>query len=532
MSETENFDVVYASKNNEDTVILTVDKKGKKWLAEAFDKYDSRNRQYSAYLSDGGSVAGSLTPELIELLADSPQSNLRNVLQINNIVRKQINKNDLIGITASSIENNVNTNFKLSYRDFSQQRNKQKTSQKVRNFIDDFNEQIHLRKIIRNSIPLTYNEGTYCMYLRNKEGNFVIDYYPLGVAVVSDYEVNGEPILLINIKELVSRLRKTMIKSKKGKALFFETVEKEILANYPKEVYDAYIAKEDYAILDIRYSGILRIGNLNKKYGLSPIFRALSPILMLDTFEAADRVNTKAKAKKIIVQKLREKLLGNDGDKDAFEEMAYAHENLMEAWKMPTVVVTPPAYVDSIEYVEPSNELTNVDIVNQYRNRVMTCLGIGFLSQEGKQTVSTANISVDQLMLTINKISEQLEDIFYKWYANILQDCGFDKAYAPSIKIIDSEQMSFDVKKSLVELLYSKMGASYKTSFEILGISVEDEKQRREEENNLNYNEIFSPHLTSYTSSGDSLDTGRPKDETPENPDKQNYDKEKNGGKK
>ena len=32
------------------------------------------------------------------------------------------------------------------------------------------------------------------------------------------------------------------------------------------------MAKEQYAKLDIRYSGIVRTGNMNRKYGLTPIF--------------------------------------------------------------------------------------------------------------------------------------------------------------------------------------------------------------------------------------------------------------------
>jgi hypothetical protein len=521
----ENFEVIIASKDEKsNTTIITASEKAKKILAEAFDKYDPSNRLYSAYLTEN-SDSSSVTSDLINELSNAPQSDLKKITQINNIVLRYINKNDLIGITMSSIETNVNTNYKLSYKDFSEFRNKQKAIDKGKTFINDFNEQINLRRIIRNTIPLTYTEGTYILYLRKKDLSYTVDAYPLGVAIISDYDVNGDPVVLIDIKQLTNRLKKTMLKDKKGKPLFFDTVEKEIQENYPKEVYDAYKANESYAILDIRYTGVIRIGNLNRKYGLTPIFRAISPAIMLDTFEEADRTNTKAKAKKIIFQKLRKEVLGVDFTNDGFEEQAFAHENLMDAWKLPTVVVTPPATVENIEYVEPKSELTNIDIINQYRNRVMTCLGIGFLSQEGKQTVSTANISVEQLMLTINKISEQLEDVIYKWYVNVLIENGMDKIYAPKIKVIDAEQMSFEVKTKLAELLYSKLGASYKTVYETIGLDVEEEKQRRVEENELKFDEVFMPHLSSYTTSGKPESDGKPADENPKNPDKQQYDK-------
>ena len=197
---------------------------------------------------------------------------------------------------------------------------------------------------------------------------------------------------------------------------------KEIKENYPEEVYDAYKAKDKYARLDSDRTGVIRIGNLNRRYGLSPILKAVKATLMLDTFDQADLVTSKAKSKKIIHQILRSELMGQDGDKDTYAQMAYAHDNLMKAWKMPTVVTTTPAYVEKIVYVEPKTELTNVDTVNQYRSRVMSALGISFLNTDGKQTVSTAGISLMQLMKTINKISEQLEDILKRWYKIALKD--------------------------------------------------------------------------------------------------------------
>lgn len=522
----EDFEIVILSedkKNN--TTVITTSERAKIKLSEAFDKYDATNRQYSAYLLENSSSTASITSEKIEELSNAPQSDLKKILEINEYILKYINKNDLIGVTISSIETNINTNYKLSYKDFTKLKLKQDSIDNGKQMINDINEQIKIKQIIRNSILMTYAEGTYVMYLRKKDDSYIVDSYPLGVAVISDYDVNGEPVILIDIKQLTNRLKKTMLKDKKNKPLFFKAVDDEIKENYPEEVYKAYKANEQYAVLDIKYSSVIRIGNMNRKYGLSPIFRAIPPAMMLDTFEEADRMNTKAKAKKIILQKLRKEVLGTGLDKDGFEEQAYAHENFMDAWRMSTVVVTPPATVESIEYIEPKSDLTNVDIVNQYRNRVMTCLGIGFLSQEGKQTVSTAKISVEQLMLTINKISEQLEEIVYKWYVNILLDSGLDKIYAPKIKVIDAEQMNFEVKTALAELLYSKMGASYKTVFETIGFDVEEERQRRIEENNLNYEEVFTPHLSSYTYSGESKSEGRPSDTDSNSPDKQNYDK-------
>ena len=109
-----------------------------------------------------------------------------------------------------------------------------------------------------------------------------------------------------------SKLSKAYLKLKKNnKPLFFKAIEDEIKNNYPPEVYKAYKDNEQYAKLDYRFTGIIRVNNQNKKYGLSPIFRALDSIRMLEQFDDTDEVNAKANAKKIIIQLLRKEIMGN-----------------------------------------------------------------------------------------------------------------------------------------------------------------------------------------------------------------------------
>lgn len=530
--DSEDFEVIISSKTDDDTIILT---SFDEMLSSAMKSFDPENKKYSTYLSDGSASSGQLTPAYIETLADGAQSDIAKILTINNIIRKRINVDDVIGRTYESLETNINTEYTLSYKDFKDQRNKAIALDDAKTVIDDFNELINLRALLRKSVPSAYAEGTYIMYLRGDKDNYIVDYFPLGVALVSDYEENGNPYVLIDINELKSRLQKTIVKNRGGKALFFEKMDDEVKNNYPPEVYAAYTNKERYAKLDIKRSGVIRINNLNRKYGLSPILKAVKPSLMLDIFDNADMVNTKAKAKKIIHQILRKELMGQDGEKKTYEEMAYAHENLMKAWKMPTVVTTTPAYVEKIMYVEPSNDLTNVETVNQYRSRVMSALGISFLNTDGKQTVSTAEISLIQLMKTINKITEQFEDILKRWYKIVLKDKGIDTGYCPNIKVIDSELLEFEMKKGLAEFLFTKLGASYYTVYKTIGLDVENERQLRERENEDEFELVFKPHPTSYTISGDDTDenyNGRPADKKSKTPAKQDYDKTRNKSKK
>ena len=528
--QSEDYEVIIRSKTSDGTEVVTsAEAITDKWLANAVAGYDATNQKYSAYLKDGNSSSDKLTPEYIDELADGTQSDLKKIQVINNIVRKEINKDGIVGKTVECVTSNINTKTKISYDNEITGRNKTKQLQQVKDFISAFNKTINTKRLIRTSIPTTSVEGNYICYLRHEDNKYKVDYYPLGVCEISDYDVNGDPVVLFNIKELRSRLQKVYKKTKKNKALFFQNIEDEVKANYPKEVYDAFVAKEEYAKLDVRYSGVIRINNLNRKYGLTPIFRAFKDILMLDTFDNSDRVNSKAKAKKIIHQKLRKEVMGTELNKKGFEDMSYAHENLMSAWKQPTVVVTTPPTVESITYVEPKIELTDINTVNNYRSRVLAALGIGFLMDSGSQSVSTADISVTQLLRTINMISEQLEDILQKWYRQILIDNGLPVEYCPTIQVIDSEALDFDMRKDLASTLYTIFNGSMSTSLELLGIDVNDEKEKRIKENDENYEEIFKCRQTAYTSSGRGEITetnnkgGRPADS--KNKAKQSYDK-------
>lgn len=532
----EDFDVVTASQTDDGTVVLTSvnelsEERMDNVIRHAIASYDPENKQYSTYLKISAS-SETLTVDRIDELARGLQSSLTNVQTVNGIIRNYINKDDLIGITYDAIEANVNTEFKCSFAQFPEQRNKTKQVNYAREVIDDFNTQINVRSLLRTAIPMTYAEGTYIIYLRQKDENYIADYYPLGIAEISDYLSNGQPVVLINMSKLKSALSKSMLKDKKNKALFFENQEIEIQNNYPDEVYQAFKNGNTYAKLDVDHCGVIRIGNMGQKYGVSPLFRALRPALMLETFDTSDRVNAKAKAKKIIWQQLDPALMGPNNDKKGFAEQVTAHDNLLRAWKQNTVLVTTAPYVKDIKYVEPKVEMTNIETVKQYRNREMAALGISFLNTDGQQTVSTAKVSLDQLMKNIGKIAEQIEDVLKRWYRVRLEDAGVDLMYCPDVKVSTTEMMGMEMKKAIAQFLFTTLNCSYKTAYEYMGLHAEDELRKRQAETEEGYDDVFVARQTSYTSTGNTggggdsdKKTGRPKGEETE---KQIYDQQRN----
>jgi hypothetical protein len=535
------YKIVYASQeSNSDGEILniitaeSIEEKSKQWMYQALEHFDNGGKQYSVTLNEDSSSTNfsSVTIDDIKELAFNAQNDLSKILRINSLIRQALNEDDIIGKVHEAIESNLNANVRFSFDNLPKDYDEE-LKLKAEGEIKRFNKETNINEVVSNAITSVYDEGTNITYLRSKKHKGVyhhtIDKYPLGVARLCGYSENSIPHVLIDVTELRNRLQKTTLRGKKNKPLFFANITDEIKNNYPQEVIDAFVAKERYAKLELRRSGVNRFGNLGRDYGLSPIFKALKPKIMLDTFDKADATNAKAKAKKIIAQMMRKETMGATYEKKGLEDMAYAHTQLMKAWRNPTVVYTPPPCVEKIEYVEPTAEMTNENTIIQYRSRVTSALGISFLNTDGQQTVSTANISLKQLMRTINKIAERQEKILQRWYEIVLEEAGIPIDYCPTPKILDAELLEMDMKQDLAEFLYSKLNCSYQTAYETLDMNFKDEMERRKQEKAMGYEDIFTPHPTSYNSSGSSDSTvGRPTGSTSGdnsiNESKQEYD--------
>ena len=514
------YKIIYDDENNEveEPPVLTaemVKEKSENWMYQALESFEKGGMQYSVRFNEVQSRNTDTTIDDLKDLALNAQNDVSKIQKINMLIRQALNEDDIIGKVHESVESNLNSKVRISFDNLPEEYDID-IKNKAENAIKRFHKEVNIDEQMTSAIISTYTEGNCITYLRSKKNkshfHHVIDKYPLGVALISDYSVNGIPNVLIDTSELTNRLQKTTLKNKKNKPLFFANITEEIKSNYPKEVINAYVNRDKYAKLDIRRTGVNRFGNLGRAYGVSPIFKALKPKVMLDTFDKSDAINAKAKEKKIIVQTMRKETMGENYNKKGLEDMAYAHSCLMAAWGNPTVVYTPPPCVESVKYVEPSAELTNEKNITQYRSRVTSALGISFLNTDGQQTVSTANISIKQLMKTINKIAERQEHILQRWYEIVLSEEGIPIDYCPSPIILDAELLEQELKQDLAEFLFSKLNCSYTTAYEILGYNFKDEVRRRKLESDDDVELYMKPHATSYNSSGskDNKESGRP----------------------
>lgn len=256
--------------------------------------------------------------DTIQELALNAQNDISKIQKINILVRQAENEDDIIGKVHEAVEANLNANVRFSFDNLPKDYDEE-LKEKTEGIIKRFHKEVNINDVMTTAITSTYDEGNCIQYLRSKKSkgiyHHVIDKYPLGVAILSDYSLNNIPYVLIDTTELTNRLQKSTLKNKKNKPLFFKNTVEEIKNNYPKEVIDAYTSREKYAVLDIRRTGVNRFGNLGRAYGISPVFKALKPKIMLDNCDKSDLVNAKAKAKKIIAQIMRKETMGSSYEK-------------------------------------------------------------------------------------------------------------------------------------------------------------------------------------------------------------------------
>lgn len=495
-----------ASAIDDNTILVTsdaekedIDTKCDEILRSALENYNIKKpEQYSVYTSEETSNT-SLSIDYIDQLAIGLNSNIDNLKAANALILRNVIEDSLLGRAYESITSNINTKYRLNYKKKYNEDVDEQTWADIEYLIKTFNRDINIENLIQESVGVAYLEGNYPLYLRIKDNGAVIDHYPLNIAYPSEYKVNGESVLEFDIDSLKSRLQKTYKKTKKNKAVYFDTIKNEITSNYPKEVVDAYNNGEKYIRLDSKYSGCIKVNSMGRRFGISPFFRCLKPLIILNNIESADVATSKSRSKKIIFQKLRKELMGNNLEKKGLAEQALAHESAVTALKTNLCLYTAPPFVESLEFItDKTTNSESATLLKVYTSKLMTALGIGFVDSE-ISTVTVASISIDQMLRTINSITKQLERILYKFYRNILEANGFDPELAPEIKILNSEVMDFQLRKEMASFVYNTLNGSLETALDYIDLDIEEEKRRRENENADGVEDIFTPRVTSYT---------------------------------
>lgn len=236
---------------------------------------------------------------------------------------------------------------------------------------------------------------------------------------------------------------------------------------------------------------------------------------MLETIDAVDRKNLIDRAKKIYFQKMRKECLDKDNNKigNLPNITGFLQQKLMFAMQQEDVIYTAPPYTESLEILEPKVELTPSEKIMEYRNRLLSALGISFISAEDGSSYTVTNLNYSELLKSINKISKQLEPIFNKYFKLLCFEKGYKLDKCPTMEIESTELISMESKVALINTYYTTLGLSRETTFKVLGIDIDIETQRRKQENDKGLNDIFEPYCTSYNSSAQDI-KGEEKTET------------------
>lgn len=170
---------ILVSELDKDTSLVTTESQESlfKVMTSIYNVESKYHMTNSFYSDNDGEVIFKV--EDINRLALNSQNKLSQILEINKIIRLYTNSNDILGKVLETIESNVNGSYDLQYKEY---------NEKADTLIKHFNEQIDLEKLIINSVVTTYGEGNYIMNLKtDKENQYKVEYYPLGVAEISDY---------------------------------------------------------------------------------------------------------------------------------------------------------------------------------------------------------------------------------------------------------------------------------------------------------------------------------------------------------
>ena len=497
----------------------------------SFSEYDLRrieNAFNMALEKETGQFVTTL--EDIQNLAKNPQFDREKVKKIYSLLEYYINKDVFLGKTFEVLSNNINTNYRVIYPNSLPEKKGKKQTAKDRQVLDlakktveDFIDKIDIRRFIANAVLTVYTRGNFISYLNgDARRGFSIDEYPLDMAEITKMKIGGTNLVTLDTRELKTRMDTEYKKYKNLKSTyefidFKQAILEIIKEEYPEEVVNAVSVNDSVAVLNPQRVGVARINNLKGQYGISPLFKALKSLLMLEQIDSSDSKVIISKTRKIIFQKLSDKLLdgtspGASGKVFARKESNYAQGALLQALTEEVVVYTGQPFVDSLQIIEPNAQLTDSNVKQQHKDDVINAVGIGFTTNTSSGVAVTQYI-YDDLLKTINKIvKREIEPILNKYIQVVMNEYGFDVAISPKIEIQSTEMLDLDSLAKVVELYRNKLNLSMETIFEAIGLDVEDETYKRLNENSIEnpyavngesgLSSIFYPYATSYTMSG------------------------------
>lgn len=395
---------------------------------------------------------------------------------------------------------------------------------RVKKNVDKFIKNIKIKKLARDTIFTVVQEGTCVWYNRgNKYIQFLdSDQYEI------QYMVNGKWQVLYNLQYLDQ--------FKTGSGL------EEQISAAPDEVtlaaYNAYKkdSSKQYIPLDINKTQVFKFrGARNEPYSFPYCIPALSSIIHRDLLEKTEKSLADRIINQIIIQKIGT-MPSQDGKsqlpvpKDAVEQY---HDNLKNLHQKrgrnsdditTTATLTVPSFV-SIEELKINMNTFNKDVWERIDRDIYKKLGFSMSLNMGGgngQSFGSSTINVEKIFSIIFFLLEDIEEAINEYLESITGNNITAKIWLGRQTILDK-----DTAFKQAESLYLKGKGSLKDWVESSGRSFDHWLQQVIYENEvLKLDERLKVHQTSFTSTGDDNQGGRPESKSGN----ENTDKSKGNG--
>lgn len=292
------------------------------------------------------------------------------------------------------------------------------------------------------------------------------------------------------------------------------------IKNYPPEFIKGYLAyKKDaikrWFILDQKYTVSLKFkSNISEPFGRTLAIAALSDMFFADQYTESQRANMSELSSNIYYMTLPEAekkgqcSLNQTQQKNqvaAFEGAIKVSSSDGRIAKTTTLTLAPGTEIGK---VDKSSGVLEKTLTDENMKRVSTSLGfaIGALNGEGNSTYSSLQVNIDLILAQVYQILEQIQWQYTKVLNNLINAKGKDFIKFTYLKTSSLTQEK-DAKNA--KELYTLAGGSRLYWIACASnVDVDDYISLMDYEKQANFEELFPPHMTSYTTNNDT--GGRP----------------------
>lgn len=435
--------------------------------AEIVGSISSKNNRYSTHFETNFNVDGSPKTYDLEKMFNAPQDEMINIV---GFAKYCYRKYGIIMRVINIIRDFGASGFRLNYP---------KKDQKVKSVIQEYNQRIHMNKLLNDMMYEIAMTGNLVAY--DREGKNV-DIYPINLIEVIPLKVNNKQVVAIKVNDLFN-----------VKALTYDDkIVDKIKQGYPEEIGQALEENKEYAILDENNVFFTKINSSRyERYGVPIILPAFEDLAHKSLLKEAEKSTAVSVIDKIMLVTVGDE--NNKPSKALIDQYSQLFDNVSGS-----VRATVPYYVN-IKWVEPDTSYFGKDKFIQIDTDILSTLGVSLalIKGDGGGNYSECAISFTGLIQMINAMRDEIPSFMHQLYRNELQRNGLNPDHAPTVQL-NEVVIDKDAKLNLVKSLFTEAGLPYEVLYEECGYDYDYIKLIREEENKNQLEETFKLHAMPY----------------------------------